>query len=111
MLWLLFAVCAYAQCANGTANCVARVPRLVKYSGTLKDSAGNPHSGVVGLTFSVYSDSTGGAPLWQEVQNVQLDAQGRYNVLLGTSTNGGIPVELFSSGESRYLGVQARPVG
>ena len=67
---------------------------------------GNPLTGVVGINFSMYSDSTGGAPLWQEVQNVRLDQQGRYTVLLGTSTAGGIPVELFSAGESRYLGVQ-----
>ena len=75
-LWLLFVVHGYAQCPNGASTCVAHVPRLVKYSGTLKDSTGNPLTGVVGMTFSVYSDSTGGAPLWQEVQNVQLDCAG-----------------------------------
>jgi hypothetical protein len=94
-----------AQCPN-SGNCVVHVPRLVKFSGTLKDATGSPLTGVVGISFSMYSDSNGGAPLWQEVQNVQLDQQGRYTVLLGTSTAGGIPVELFASGESRYLGVQ-----
>ncbi|HEX3351899.1 MAG TPA: hypothetical protein VHS34_03685 [Terriglobales bacterium] len=106
LLGLVLAVYGQAQCSGDSAGCVPRVPRLVKYSGTLKDAAGNPLTGVVGITFSVYADSTGGVPLWQEVQNVQLDQQGRYAVLLGTSTSGGIPVELFSSGESRYLGVQ-----
>jgi hypothetical protein len=106
-VWLLLAVCGHAQCPNGAATCVPRVPRLVRFSGTLKDGMGNPRSGVVGITFSMYSDLNGGTPLWQEVQNVQLDQHGRYTVLLGTSTSGGVPVELFSSGDSRYLGVQA----
>ncbi|MFZ3212564.1 MAG: hypothetical protein WA188_13725, partial [Terriglobales bacterium] len=62
---------------------VISVPRLVKFSGTVQDSAGNPRSGITGITFALYKDQSGGAALWLETQNVTLDAQGRYTVLLG----------------------------
>ncbi len=103
---LAASMAAYSQCAD-TTQCLTGVPHLMKFTGTLHDSSGQPRTGVAGVAFFIYADSTGGAPLWQEVQNVQLDPQGRYAVLLGTATNGGVPVSLFSNGESRWLGVQA----
>ena len=87
------------------------VPRLVKFSGALKDSGGNPLSGVVGVTFSIYKEPEGGAALWMETQNVQLDDQGRYTVPLGATKNEGIPVELFNAAESRWLAVQVNLPG
>jgi hypothetical protein len=41
-----------------------------------------------------------------ETQNVRLDENGRYTVLLGATRNDGLPMELFASGEARWLGVQ-----
>jgi len=83
----------------------AGVPRVVKFSGVLKDVSGNLLNGTVGVSFAVYSDSTGGAPLWEETQNVQF-SQGRYSVFLGQSRSSGIPAEIFSSGQPRWLGVR-----
>lgn len=83
------------------------VPRLVSFNGVLKDAAGKPRIGIAGVRLAIYNEENGGAPLWQETQNVQLDSQGRYFVLLGASANGGVPPELFTSGEPRWLGVQA----
>ena len=54
----------------------------------------------------MYADAAGGAPLWQEVQNVQLDQQGHFSVLLGASTKGGYRSKFSSSGSSLYLGAQ-----
>ena len=82
------------------------VPSRVKFSGTVKDAQGKPLSGTVGITFSFYKDQQGGAPLWQETQNVTLDASGRYTVQLGSSLASGLPLDLFASGEARWLGVQ-----
>ena len=65
----------------------------MKFSGTLKDRNGTPLTGMAGITFSLYTNEQGGAPLWMENQNVQLDEQGNYAVLLG-STGSGVPVEL-----------------
>ena len=39
------------------------------------------------------------------------DAAGRFAALLGATTSAGVPVELFASGESRWLGVQAQVPG
>jgi hypothetical protein len=82
------------------------VPRLVKFNGLLKDSSGNLLANTIGVTFAVYSEQSGGVPLWQETQNVQF-SQGRYTVFLGESTSAGIPAELFASGQPRWLGVKA----
>lgn len=85
----------------------AQVPRLVKFSGTLGDERGNPRSGIAGVTLLLYREQTGGAPLWIETQNVNLDAKGHYIVLLGASKPEGLPMDLFASGEARWLAVQA----
>jgi hypothetical protein len=54
------------------------VPRLIRFSGVAKDETGKPVPGVLGITFALYRDEQGGAPLWIEAQNVQADAAGRY---------------------------------
>ena len=84
----------------------ASVPRVIQFSGVLNDSAGQPLTGVQGVSFALYREQQGGAPLWIETQNVAADEYGRFAALLGATTSGGVPVELFSSGESRWLGVQ-----
>jgi hypothetical protein len=82
------------------------VPRLIKFSGVAKDASGQPDSGVAGVTFSIYAEQQGGAALWMETQNTQLDAQGHYAVLLGSSQSEGMPLSLFATGEPRWLGVK-----
>src|SRR5439155_16457192 len=79
----------------------------MQLSGVLKDPSGRPLSGVVGILTSLYKDPDGGTALWSETQNVQLDAQGNYSLLLGTTTGEGIPLDILSSSEPRWLGVQA----
>jgi hypothetical protein len=107
-LFALLALCAslvaQTTCSDANVSC-SSVPRLIRFTGVLLDSAGHPRSGTVGVAFSVYSQATGGTPLWQETQNVSLDAQGHYGVLLGMTKTEGMPVEVFSSPESRWLGV------
>jgi hypothetical protein len=103
-------VCAQSQPASdlssGPSN-VAAVPRLIKFSGAVRDARGEPLGNVaVRLTFAVYSEQQGGAALWIESQVAQLDEQGRYAVLLGATRADGLPVELFPGGKARWLGVQ-----
>jgi hypothetical protein len=86
------------------------VPRLVKFSGVLKDASGYLLNGTEAVTFAVYTDSAGGSPLWEEAQNVQF-YQGRYTVFLGQSRSTGIPAEIFSSGQPRWLGVRILVTG
>src|SRR6202049_1407634 len=53
----------------------------------------------------------GGTALWQETQNLSVDSDGHYSVLLGATRTEGLPLELFASGEPRWLGVQFQRPG
>jgi hypothetical protein len=101
------------------------VPRLVRISGTLalapesgsdavgtagataSEAAMHRSSSVIGVTFALYADETGGAPLWLETQNVEVDNTGHYTVLLGSTKSDGLPIDLFTSGKAQWLGVQS----
>jgi hypothetical protein len=87
------------------------VPRLVKFSGIAKDEIGKPRTGTVGITLAIYREPVEGAPLWLETQNVEVDEQGRYTVLLGATQNEGLPLGLFTAGEQRWLGVRVNLPG
>jgi hypothetical protein len=82
------------------------LPRLIRFSGTILAADSTPHAPTAGISFSLYKDQTGGAPLWQEVQNVTVAATGHYSVLLGATSKDGIPAELFTTNEARWLGIQ-----
>ncbi|MCU1307407.1 MAG: hypothetical protein JWN45_2102, partial [Acidobacteriaceae bacterium] len=83
------------------------IPRVVKSSGVLKDADGHPRIGPVGVIFAIYDKEDAVAPVWLESQSVTADESGRYNVLLGSSKAEGLPASIFSSGEARWIGVQA----
>jgi hypothetical protein len=85
---------------------VSALPRLVRFGGTVKDLNGNRQTGVVGITFALYSEQTGGAALWIETQNVNADNNGHYTALLGSTKPDGLPAELFNSEQARWVGVQ-----
>jgi trimeric autotransporter adhesin len=79
--------------AQTSATGSSALPRLVRFGGTVKDVNGNPLTGVAGITFALYSEQTGGAPLWLETQNVTADSNGRYTALLGaTKPDGSAPL-------------------
>jgi hypothetical protein len=110
LLWMFALLVCWAlpgsaqQPASGAANQI--VPSLVNFSGALTNTKGKVTTGVVGLTFSLYKDAEGGAPLWVETQNVQPDKTGHYSVQLGAASSNGLPAALFAAGEARWLGVQ-----
>jgi hypothetical protein len=97
---------AQVQPNNNLATKTAVVPGMVRFAGIAKDLDGKPLSGVTGITFLLYKDEQGGAPLWLETQNVQPDSTGHYSVILGATKAEGLPVELFRSGEAQWLGMQ-----
>ncbi len=80
-------------------------PPLVRFAGVVPTTVGAVPGGTATLTFAVYTDQQGGTPLWSETQTVMLDAEGRYAVVLGATQPAGLPLELFTSGEARWLGV------
>jgi len=77
------------QAAPAAANAV--VPPVIKFSGVLTDVNNKPLTGTVGVTFSLYKESQGGAALWVETQNVTPDKTGHYTVMLGSTTSQGLP--------------------
>jgi len=81
------------------------VPSLIAYQGQLLASNGEPRTGNVLLTFALYADQTGGAPLWTEQHVVALDAAGYYAIILGARTQGGLPRDFFITGTARWIGV------
>jgi hypothetical protein len=99
------AAMAMAQPTNGGESAGA-VPQLVKFTGVLKDDLGHVKTGMVGVAFAVYKDQDGGSPLWLETQNIEADSEGKYSTLLGATKLEGLPADLFSAKEPRWLGVQ-----
>ncbi|MBV8674430.1 MAG: hypothetical protein JOZ33_13435, partial [Acidobacteriaceae bacterium] len=102
---LLMATVTVAQ-STSVAESSGPVPQLVKFSGVFKDTLGHPKTGMLGVTFAIYKEQYDGAPLWLETQNVEADTQGNYSVLLGSTKTEGMPADLFSTTEPRWLGVQ-----
>jgi hypothetical protein len=95
-----------AQEADQTQAALSSVPRFMTVNGVLTDHARRPLNGVVGVTFALYKDQAGGAPLWLETQNIQVDSVGGYTAVLGVTSAEGLPPDLFVSGQARWLGVR-----
>src|SRR5580700_6806563 len=94
---LLCNLLGHAQPSAATAAS-AMVPPLIQFSNVATDEGGNSLSGVVSITFSLYSNQRGGEPLWTEAQSdVQLDATGHYSVQLGITKPNGVPTTLFTT--------------
>ncbi|MGA3042674.1 MAG: hypothetical protein ABSF54_18010 [Bryobacteraceae bacterium] len=81
------------------------LPRPIRFSGTAKDTGGTPVTGVAGLTFSLYSEQSGGAALWSETRSVQPDSAGHYTVLLGAARPEGLPADLFATEQAHWVGI------
>lgn len=110
-LFLALAAVAFPQ-TPGTAlaplaaSASTPVPPLVRYAGVAFNESGKPLGPAVPVTFLIFKDEQGGEPLWMETQTLALDAAGRYAAELGATSQNGLPLELFASGEARWLEVQ-----
>src|SRR5208337_2762838 len=107
LVGFLSLILSMAAQTYGSNPAPAQVPPLIQFSDVATDEGGNSLSGVVSITFSLYSGQRGGDSLWTETQNnIQLDPTGHYSVQLGITKPNGIPTALFTSGEARWLGVR-----
>ena len=93
--------------AQEAATSAASVPHLINYNGVIRNTSLEASTRVVNATFSLYNLPDGGSPVWAETQQVQLDEQGHYTVILGAASPGGVPLDLFTSGQALWLG---RPI-
>jgi hypothetical protein len=82
---------------------LADAPGLINYQGTLTDSSGTALDTTVSITFTIYSDSTGGSKIWNETQSAVVVSNGLFNVLLGSVNT--IQDTIFNA-VSRWLGVK-----
>ena len=80
---------------------------ILKFDGALRNQRHQKRTdvtGVVSILFAIYAQQYDGAPLWQEVQTLQIGANGSFTTLLGAETTGGIPPELFENEKALWLG-------
>jgi hypothetical protein len=112
-------VLAVIACCAGCAPLESGTPRktgwpetgvdrshTVNLVGVLRDHDGTGLTGVVSVLFAIYEQPKDGAPLWQEVQNVEPDDRGRFTALVGSTRSEGIPAYLFDAEKTRWLGVE-----
>src|ERR1017187_1395101 len=102
---LAFVAGIHAQ-QSSQATRVTSVPRLVRVGGFFHPADGSSPVGLQSVTLSIYREQQGGAALWYETHDVELDQTGNYAVLLGSTKTEGVPLDLFSTGEGLWLGVQ-----
>ena len=95
--------CTIGLAGAQTVESTAASPPI-PIEGVLIDSLGQPLTGLDTVIFSLYQEQAGGVPLWVEIQVVQADEAGRFMALLGANT--ALPVDLLSSGDGRWLGIQ-----
>ena len=62
------------------------LPQTINYQGYLTNPGGTPLNNTVAMTFKLYSASTGGAPLYTEVQPAVLVSNGSFNTMIGVIT-------------------------
>ena len=94
-----------AEPARGQSPGLTSAPRLVRFTGSFRPADGQPPAPVDTMTLSIYGEETGGVPLWQETQTVAVNPDGRFTLLMGSTRPDGLPLDLFASGEPRWLAV------
>ncbi len=79
---------------------------VIAYQGRLADTAGNPLTGTYPSIFRLYSQSSGGTPLWEEQwtgPNSIAISDGLFNVMLGSLAP--IQQDLVTANANLWLGV------
>lgn len=67
------------------AMAIAEIPNLMHFQGRLSDSTGNPVTGKIEITFSIYDAEEGGTAIWSETDSVTCE-NGMYSIVLGLKT-------------------------
>ncbi len=77
-------------------------PRKLNYQGVLTSSTGGAITSPVNVTFSLYNVPTSGTAFWTETQSVTLANDGRFSVVLGSTT----PLDPAMFTGETYIGVK-----
>ncbi len=109
VMLLGFVSLARAQQAPSVASAPS-APQVVRVDGQFVPANGLPPAAVETVTLAIYASAIDATPLFEETQDVRVNAQGRYAIFLGATRAEGVPMSLFAPGESRWLGMRfARP--
>ena len=84
---------------DGSADGSQTALNVVRWSGSLPQAAGRTAE----VLFSLYQNKSGGLPLCSETQTVNVSADGRYSVLLGSASREGLPQALFQRDDARWM--------
>lgn len=103
ILPLLVAIALFHPAQSHARQVPHAVDRLFRISGSLGQGAA---TGPASVRFAIYDEALSGTLLWDETQVVTPDGAGTYTVLLGAGTPEGVPIEVFASGEARWLAVE-----
>ncbi len=87
------------------------VPRVIWLNGTFRPADKRPVGSVETVTVAVYREREGGDAVWQETQTVTMEADGRYSLLMGSTLSDGMPLDVFTSGEPRWIGITVNRPG
>jgi hypothetical protein len=108
-LLALIAIPGRVMAEQNIAAAASTVPQIIQFSGSLSGASANVPTATVSIAFTLYENEQGGTALWSETQNVTVNGQGQYTVMLGAASTDGLPLNLFSTVQARWL--QAQPVG
>lgn len=97
-------VCMWVSAGVAAAQSAASsgVPRVMRFDGQASVSLAGPRAAVI----AVFDAPTGGAPVWEEAQVLQFDAEGRFSVLVGAGQANGLPPAALASSGPRWLEVR-----
>ncbi len=95
-----------AVTAGAQTLTVEAVPRVIRIGNTFHPQNGQPASPIENVTVAIYAAERDTDALWSETQNVPIDGDGRYTMLMGATYAAGIPLDVLASGESRWLGIR-----
>ena len=109
---LVVGLLVWAQTAgalSGLANpnsAIQNSQSTIPYQGRLADADGNPVTDTVNMVFRLYSQASGGTPLWEEQwtgsNGVQV-SDGLFNVMLGSLNP--IPQAVITGHDNLFLGI------
>ena len=99
------------QLTSQTPAVLTPVPRVIWFNGAFRPTNKLPVARVETVTVAVYREREGGDAVWQETQIVTMEADGRYSLLMGSTSSDGMPLEVFTSGEPRWIGITVNRPG
>ena len=87
----------------GTESCFADVPGKINYQGKLTDASGQLIDGTHSMSFTLFTEASGGGSVWTETHGTVTVTNGLFNVMLGSTE----PLTtVFQENDALYLEIK-----